>query len=692
MLPEQVVPGQREEVVSEDGLLRLAAGTGGAMPRLDPHVLHAALRRRARGRLRWVADVADPAGTGKRIPALGARRRGARLVAELDLEAGEAQHDLERLLAEAGAELRALRSPRPIAPPRETTSAPPPLLPADAWLPETVPGLDGRGIALGVVDFGFRFDHVAFRDEGGRTRIAALWDQNALGVGPEPYDCLAGRPFNADYGTVYERSAIETWLAGTPSPYDPAAGYHDPAVLRAGLHGTHVAAVAAGSPFPVVDALGGRRCLSGVAPGADLFLIQLGVAGHDWLEASPPAPGTGVPPPPRALSDNARLRDAIAWLVCRAVAEGRPGLVINLSLASHAGAHDGRSMVEAEIDSLIEALDGGGPGMPMIAVVVCAGNAGGLDSHAAIPLGPGREEGFAWVIARDDETLSELELWHDPAAQVALTLHAPAPLAAVGFGPWTVGAGEGADWLRSPGGAAFGWWSHTRHPSGRRPACLGIRIDPALDDSWHPAQSLAGAWRIVLSHQGGPPATVHAWVEREQVGQARLSSPPAAHRAAWARSTLGSLCCGRHTIVVGAARRTAMGGVGFAPWPHSGAGPRPWGGDPIAWAEWQEWARPHLCAVGVAVAAAGGLSAHDALVMEGTSQAAPQVAGAAALIMQDAAARGRRLSSAEIRAALVEGARGRPVRDPFGLDPALAERAGAGVLDPRAALAAARRL
>ncbi|MCS6853469.1 MAG: hypothetical protein NZ523_01755, partial [Elioraea sp.] len=351
-------------MTGEDGLLRLLARAGRGGPRLDPHVLHAALRRRGRGRLRWIAEVADPAASGRRIAALGARRRGRRYLADLDLEAGEAARDLPRLLAEADAALRALRAPRPVAPPRETRAVPPPLLPPDAWIPETLPGLDGAGIAIGVVDFGFRVDHMAFRRQDGSSRIVALWDQNARGVGPEPYECLEGRPFNADYGTVYERSAIGRWLAGEAAPYDPTVGYHDPGTLRAGLHGTHVAALAAGSPFAVADALGTRRCLSGVAPAADLFLVQLGVAPHDWLDSTPPAPGCGAPPPPRSLSDNERLRDAISWLVCRAVAERRPGLVINLSLATHAGAHDGRSMVEAEIDSLIEALDGKGEGMP----------------------------------------------------------------------------------------------------------------------------------------------------------------------------------------------------------------------------------------------------------------------------------------------------------------------------------------
>ncbi|MFQ3623643.1 MAG: S8 family serine peptidase [Acetobacteraceae bacterium] len=677
-----------------DRLRRIAALEQTHGVRLDPHVVHAALRRRGRGLVRWIAEVVEPDRRGGRISRLGARRRGARHQAELDLEAAEASRDLERILAEAGGELRSLRAPRPVAPPRETVSLPPPVLPPDAWVPERVAGLDGSGIVIGVVDFGFRTDHAMFRAPDGSSRIAALWDQNARGRGPDLYDTIPGRPFNADYGVVHERAAIEAWTAGTAEPaYDPTQGYHEPALLRAGLHGTHVASLAAGSEITATDAHGAARRLSGVAPAADLYLVQLGVSTFDHLEPPPPAaaPG-GEPPPPRCLSDNIKLRDAVHWIVSRAVAERRAGVVVNLSLATHAGAHDGRSMVEAEIDSLIEALDAAGTPMPMIAVVVCAGNAGALDCHAAVPLAPGEEDGFGWRLDPDDETLSEIELWHDPAADIAVTLHAPPPLAALGFGPWVLEPTDGQTgrWLAAPDGGCFGWWSNTRHPRGTRPVCVGVRIDPALDDGWDPGRRLNGVWRFALAQRRGPPATVHAWVERERSGQAGIAAPPVGRRADFARSTLGSLCCGASSIVVGAVRRSGLSPSGFGVWPASGAGFRPWTPGPIAWAEWRDAARPHLCAVGIGVAGAGGLSAHDVLTMDGTSHAAPQVAGAAALIMQEAASRGRRLSAAQLRDALVAAARARPVLDPFRLDPAAAERAGAGLLDPAGAVAAAR--
>lgn len=664
--------------------------------RLDPRVLHELLRRGGRrgGRRCWVVEVADPAAAGKRVAALGARRRGRQWLAELRLDGAEdVRAQIAELAREAGAELIALRAPRPVAPPDEARQRPTAALPADAWLPERVAGFDGAGIAIGIVDFGFRFDHVAFRAADGTPRIAWLWDQNAPGPGPDPLAGPPGFPFAAGYGVAYSRAEIARWIADGRAPYDPAAHYHDPALVGRGLHGTHVASLAAGSPFPVTDALGRQHDFAGVAPAADLYLVQLGVTQGEIVE--PPVPAHlaagAVPPPPRALSDSSRLGDAVHWIIARAIADRRKGVVINLSLATHAGAHDGRSWVESEIDRLVEAVEQGGPTMPMIAVVVCAGNAGNAAAHAAVPLAPGAEGDFGWEIQAADRDPSEIELWHDPAARIAVTLHAPPPLAARGFGPWELLPTDGVTgcWLRGPAPArvAFGWWTNTRHPEGLRPACIGVRLDPSLSDRHEAVPPLAGLWTFVLRHRGGPAAEVHAWLEREYgPAPARIAPPPAALRRAYARSTLGSLACGRHSIVVGAAYRAPSAPDHFRVAIDSGAGPRPWGAAPLAWAETEDADRPHLCAVGIGTAGAGGRTAEDATVMDGTSQAAPQVAGALALMMQAVPA-GQRLSAARLRALLVAAARARPLPDRLATDPAGAERAGAGLLDAAAAVA-----
>ncbi|WP_439576608.1 S8 family serine peptidase [Elioraea sp.] len=663
--------------------------------RIDPHVLHDMLRRRRKGRRRWIAEVADPAAAGKRVAALGARLRGRRWQAELRIDRGEdARGQVAEVAREAGSELVALREPRPVAPPQEGRARPTPALPQDAWVPERVAGLDGSGIAVGVVDFGFRFDHVTFRKRDGRSRIAWLWDQNPAGRGPDPLDVLPGHPFSAGYGVVHGRAEIERWIAAGVAPYDPEAHYYDPALLALGLHGTHVASLAAGSPFPITDALGTRRAFAGVAPCADLYLVQLGVTQSDFIEPSVPAAlaDDRAPPTPRALSDNTRLCDAVHWIIARAIADGRKGVVINLSLATHAGAHDGRSMVESEIDRLIEAVENGGASMPMIAVVICAGNAGDARAHAAVPLSPGTTGQFGWEIQPTDRDLSEIELWHDPDATIEVTLHAPPALERAGFGPWPLVPTDGVPgrWLRGPAAdpGAFGWWTNTKHHARARPACIGVRIDPSVGESADGARRLDGVWSFVLRHAGGPPAELHAWAEREHgPAPARITAPPSALRSAYARSTLGSLCCGRHSIVVGAAFQAPSSPLGFRPSANSGAGPRPWLPPPLDWSETDDPARPHLCAVGIAAAGAGGRTRQDAVVMDGTSQAAPQVAGAIALLMQAAPA-GRRLSAGALRDALIASARVRPLHDPASsTDRAGAERAGAGLLNAAGAVA-----
>lgn len=662
---------------------------------IDPHVLHDMLLRRRTRRRRWIAEVADPAAAERKVAALGAQLRGQRWQAELRLDRGEdARAQVAEVAREAGGQLVALREPRPVAPPQEGRPRPAAVLPRGAWLPERVASHDGAGIAIGVVDFGFRYDHVTFRRHDGSSRIAWLWDQNPAGRGPDPLDVLPDHPFSAGYGVVHSRAEIDGWLAAGVAPYDPEADYHDPALLRLGLHGTHVASLAAGSPFPVIDALGAERSFAGVAPNAELYLVQLGVSRSDFAEPSVPASlaGTIAPPAPRALSDNARLRDAVHWIIARAIADGRRGVVINLSLATHAGAHDGRSMVEREIDRLIEAVERGGASMPMIAVVICAGNAGDARAHAAVPLGPGDTGRFGWEIQPLDEDLSEIELWHDPTASIEVTLHAPAHLERLGFGAWLLEPTDGVPgrWLRGPEPerAAFGWWSNTRHHAGARPACIGVRIDPGLDHGWDRARRLNGVWTFALRHAGGPSAELHAWVEREYgAAPGRVTAPPSALHAAYARSTLGSLCCGRHSIVVGAAFQAPSSPRGFRASANSGAGPRPWLPPPLDWSETEDAARPHLCAVGIAAVGAGGRTRTDAVVMDGTSQAAPQVAGALALMMQ-AVPTGRRLSAQQLRAALVTAARARPLHDPADRgDPIAAERAGAGLLNAEGAVA-----
>ena len=62
-------------------------------------------------------------------------------------------------------------------------------------VPPLETGLDGRGVAIGFVDYGFDILHPCFRDlASGRSRFRYLWDQNS------------GREFDGDeIGEVLRR-------------------------------------------------------------------------------------------------------------------------------------------------------------------------------------------------------------------------------------------------------------------------------------------------------------------------------------------------------------------------------------------------------------------------------------------------------------------------------------------------------
>src|SRR5579871_864783 len=95
----------------------------------------------------------------------------------------------------------------------------------------------GRGIVIGLVDWGFDFAHPDFLKPDGTSRILAIWDQRGSKLVNSP------QPFG--YGVVHDQNAINRALKQS-DPY-AALGYH-PADADTGIgsHGTHVLSIAAG--------------------------------------------------------------------------------------------------------------------------------------------------------------------------------------------------------------------------------------------------------------------------------------------------------------------------------------------------------------------------------------------------------------------------------------------------------------
>ncbi len=165
-------------------------------------------------------------------------------------------------------------------------------------------GPTGKGVVVGIVDWGIDFTHPNLLNAGGRTRIEAIWDQRpGLAAGVSPYR----------YGRALTRREIDAAL-GAPDPF-AALGYDplDADVDGNGTHGTHVADILAGRP---------RVGRGGVAPGATIVFVHLATE------------VTG----PRSIGNSVSLLEAIDFISRQA---GERPCVINMSLGSHAGPHDG---------------------------------------------------------------------------------------------------------------------------------------------------------------------------------------------------------------------------------------------------------------------------------------------------------------------------------------------------------------
>ncbi|MBR4199491.1 MAG: S8 family serine peptidase [Bacteroidales bacterium] len=161
-------------------------------------------------------------------------------------------------------------------------------------------GYDGTGVIVGVIDMGFEYGHPAFYDSTGTTlRIKRVWQQD---------DSNGTAPTTFGYGSEYtSQSAILNVARSTASE----------------THGTHVAGIAAGCGGNTAA----MRKYRGMAPNADIVLVS-------------------------STLTNAAIYDAIEYIQEYALSVGKP-CVINMSLGSHSGPHDGTSNFDIACDSLL---------------------------------------------------------------------------------------------------------------------------------------------------------------------------------------------------------------------------------------------------------------------------------------------------------------------------------------------------
>ena len=157
----------------------------------------------------------------------------------------------------------------------------------------------GDSVVIGIVDGGFDYTHPTFYDTTGTNlRIVRSWEQENT-QGPPPTGFTYGTEFSTTQALLDKKSSTTT-----------------------GNHGCHVAGIAGGSGY-----LTPGKQYMGVAPAASLVFVE--------------------------MSDGASaIQDGINYTFLYAASVGRPA-VVNLSLGTAIGPHDGTSLLDQAIDGLV---------------------------------------------------------------------------------------------------------------------------------------------------------------------------------------------------------------------------------------------------------------------------------------------------------------------------------------------------
>lgn len=461
-------------------------------------------------------------------------------------------------------------------------------------------GVTGAGVIIGIYDSGIDLAHEDFRDAQGGTRVLYAWDQTVDGAPPG-----AAGDSQFDYGT----ECTGVTIAAGACPMRDRNG-----------HGTHVAGVAAGDGSATGNGMPAFRFI-GAAPAAGLIVVKGGDTGY--------------------TSD--RLLDGVAYIFARAAELGRPA-VVNLSVGTQSGPHDGTTVFERGLENLL------GPGR---VIVAAAGNQGNNRNempafirqslHAMGDVDNGVQSHELVIpdyAARAGEVndAAVLELWYDGADALTVGVRAPSGALVARLAP-----GDSVIAF-SPEGAVFidNAAQGVDPNNGDRLALVSVF------DAEAPSPPVPGDWRIEVERAGGTGSgSYHLWL----VGS-NLSSP-------LALTTLRTGTTNTHLVALpGTARRLIT--IGAHATRHTWVGPA---ADRQSYPFQEQLGdlahfsspgprrdgelKPDLTAPGKVVLSARSRDATlwDGLptfteadgvhaVLFGTSMAAPTVAGAVALLLQ----------------------------------------------------------
>lgn len=219
--------------------------------------------------------------------------------------------------------------------------------------------LVGKGVLMGFIDTGIDYTNNAFKNSDGTTRIEYIYDLN-------------------DKGVIYDKNQINEAI-NSPNPLDVVNSFD---VVG---HGTHVVGIACA---------GGKinKNAYGVAPQSAIAMVKVTRTQY-------------------ALST--LIMRGLKFLVDKSKELMMP-LVVNMSLSTNDGAHNGSSLLEKYIETLST--------VERATIVVAAGNEGEAAHHISGELKSENEVSFN---IGDDESIVVINLYKELLPKLTLELRSP---------------------------------------------------------------------------------------------------------------------------------------------------------------------------------------------------------------------------------------------------------------------------